>query len=216
YSFSFKDSDGEYCTKIGWYKANSDYTLSGFSSSTPGEKTITVKYGGKTTSFKVTVKPAHITNLSIYTQPSKTYYEVGESLDINGLRLKAIYSDGSTQIITNGYSVRGFDPYKCGTQDVEVEYDGLYTYFAVVVDAPGAPAEPGDPGEGGGYLPGDMDSDGNVDSDDAIYLLRHVLYPNDYVIDQNADIDGDGDVDSDDAIYLLRHVLYPNDYPIEA
>ena len=154
--------------------------MSGFSSTTPGEKTITVKYGGKTTTFKVTVKPAHITNLSVYTQPSRTYYEVGEPLDISGLRLKAIYSDGSSRIITSGYTVYGFDPYRCCTQDVEVEYDGLYTYFSVVVDTPGTPAEPGDPGAEGDYLPGDMDSDGDVDSDDAIYLLRHVLYPDDY------------------------------------
>ncbi len=64
------------------------------------------------------------------------------------------------------------------------------------------------------YITGDYNKDGQVDSDDAIYLLRHVLFPARFPVDQPADLDNDGDVDSDDAIYLLRHVLFPDKFPL--
>ena len=68
--------------------------------------------------------------------------------------------------------------------------------------------------EGITYRLGDMDGDGDVDSNDSIYLLRHVLFEDEYYIIQSGDMDCDGDVDSDDSIYLLRHVLFPGDYPL--
>ena len=64
-------------------------------------------------------------------------------------------------------------------------------------------------------LPGDVNGDGAVTSDDAVYLLRYTLFPGEYPICQNGDIDGDGDVDSDDAIYLLRFTLFPESYPLK-
>ncbi len=67
------------------------------------------------------------------------------------------------------------------------------------------------------YARGDVDRDGRIDSDDAVYLLRHVLFPSEYVIENetaSADVTRDGKVDSDDAVYLLRHVLFPSEYPL--
>ena len=63
-------------------------------------------------------------------------------------------------------------------------------------------------------LAGDINANGGVDSDDAIYLLRHVLFGAEFPAECQTDMDGDGDTDSDDAIYLLRHVLFPAQYPI--
>ena len=60
----------------------------------------------------------------------------------------------------------------------------------------------------------DYTGDGAVDSSDAIYLLRHVLFPADFPLEVNADLDRDGVCDSADAIYLLRHVLFPADFPL--
>ncbi|GEM_PF-2490584 len=60
----------------------------------------------------------------------------------------------------------------------------------------------------------DFDGDGDIDSDDAIYLLRAVLFPEDYEITLATPFYGDRNPTSDDAIYLLRHVLFPKDYPI--
>ena len=64
------------------------------------------------------------------------------------------------------------------------------------------------------YLLGDMNGDGIVNSSDSIYLLRHVLFDDDYPLNQPADFMFDGIVNSSDAIYLLRHVLFESDYPL--
>ena len=62
------------------------------------------------------------------------------------------------------------------------------------------------------YLMGDMDLNSEVDSDDAIYLLRHTLFADSYPLPGSADYNNDGEITSDDAIYLLRHTLFPNEY----
>lgn len=62
---------------------------------------------------------------------------------------------------------------------------------------------------------GDMNLNGRVDSDDAIYLLRYTLDKESYPVQYDGDVDGDGDVDSNDAIYLLRHTLSPDSYPLQ-
>ena len=59
-----------------------------------------------------------------------------------------------------------------------------------------------------------MDADLDLDSDDAIYLLRHVLKPSSYPIKQNGDVDGNNVVNNDDAIYLLRHIFDAAKYPL--
>ena len=64
------------------------------------------------------------------------------------------------------------------------------------------------------YALGDLDKNGEVNEDDAIYLLRYVIFPEKYPIDAQADFNSDGAVDEDDAIYLLRHVIFPEKYPL--
>ena len=65
------------------------------------------------------------------------------------------------------------------------------------------------------YKRGDVNGDDKVDSNDAIYLLRHTLMPDKYPINQSGDMNGDGKTDSNDAIYLLRHTLMPDKYPLK-
>ena len=61
---------------------------------------------------------------------------------------------------------------------------------------------------------GDTNSDDTLNSDDAIYLLKHSLFPDMYPINQTSDFDGNGETNSDDAIYLLKHTLFPDMYPL--
>ena len=51
------------------------------------------------------------------------------------------------------------------------------------------------------FLLGDMNSDGDLNSDDAVHLLRHTLSSEKFSISQNGDINRDKFVNSDDAIY---------------
>lgn len=62
--------------------------------------------------------------------------------------------------------------------------------------------------------PGDVDGNESVDKDDAIYLLMHSFFPEDYPINQEADYNGNGMVDKDDAIHLLMYTFFPDDYPL--
>ena len=64
------------------------------------------------------------------------------------------------------------------------------------------------------YIPGDVDLNGTVDPDDAIYVLYHIYFLDAYSVDQSVDYDGNGREDPDDAIYLLYHVYFPEDYPL--
>lgn len=65
-------------------------------------------------------------------------------------------------------------------------------------------------------LPGDVDGSGEVDIDDAIYVLFHVLVGADmYPISGSCDFDGSGSLDVEDAIYLLFYILVGADfYPL--
>ena len=65
-------------------------------------------------------------------------------------------------------------------------------------------------------MQGDMNGDGEVDIDDAIYLFSYTMNPELYPIssEQDMDYNGDGEVDIDDAIYLFSHTMNPELYPI--
>ena len=66
------------------------------------------------------------------------------------------------------------------------------------------------------FIRGDMDQDGDVDSDDAIYLLYYVMFKGvGYPINQPADMDGNDKANVDDAIYLLNSIIFGDtDYPL--
>ncbi len=61
---------------------------------------------------------------------------------------------------------------------------------------------------------GDMNGDILVDGRDAVYLLRHVLSPGKYPLNQSGDMNGDAVVNETDAIRLLRYALVPSRYPL--
>ena len=65
------------------------------------------------------------------------------------------------------------------------------------------------------YPAGDLDRNSRVDSNDAVYLLRHTLFAESYPLYQSCDFTGDGRVSSNDAVYLLRHTLYPETYELK-
>ena len=66
-------------------------------------------------------------------KPDKVQYNEGEQLDLSGLIVKAVYSDGSEKNIAD-YEVSGYQP-KEGTYDVKVSYLNKQTSFRVNVAA---------------------------------------------------------------------------------
>ncbi len=65
-----------------------------------------------------------IVGISIYNQPHKTAYIVGEDLDIQGFTLSVAYSKGSTKIIEVTPSmITGFDTSSVGTRSMVITYN---------------------------------------------------------------------------------------------
>lgn len=73
----------------------SDCTYSPTVLTTVGTQTITVSYGGKTTSFTVSVEEI---TLSITAQPTKTQYAQGNLLDLTGIAISATGGGTSTDV----------------------------------------------------------------------------------------------------------------------
>ena len=90
------------------------------------------------------------------------------------------------------------------------EWNGYRCYPLGTNPTPDEPT-PDDPEK---ILRGDVNGDGVVDSNDSIYLLRYMMNPERYPINQPGDMNGDNAVDSNDAIYLLRHTLNRERYPL--
>ena len=61
---------------------------------------------------------------------------------------------------------------------------------------------------------GNLDNDFSVTDADAVYLLMHTFFPEDYVVNQPLDFNGDDSVTDADAVYLLMYTFFPEDYPI--
>lgn len=96
------------------------FELSGFDSSSVGEKTITVTYKTHTTTFKVTVYD--LSGIRITSFPSKVYYKIGETFDPSGLTVAEVRQDGTEKEITD-YDISGFDSSTAGSKTITVSYN---------------------------------------------------------------------------------------------
>ena len=80
------------------------------------------------------------------TGPTKTKYIQGEELDLSGLVVTAVYSDGSeVEIQVDDYTVSGYNSNVVGTQTITVTYEGKTATFSVTVEEDKQPTDPTDP-----------------------------------------------------------------------
>lgn len=77
-----------------------------------------------------------ISSIEIRSLPYVTAYYAGDTLDISGLELALTYSDGSVEIVSDGFSYSPKVASGEGTQDVTVGYGGLTTQYAISVKMP--------------------------------------------------------------------------------
>ena len=111
----------------------SGFTCTPTALSTAGTQTVTVNYGGKTATFTVNVQDVTLSGIAIASNPSKTSYYVGDTLDTTGLKLTATYSNGTTQTITGGFTCTPTALSTAGAQTVTVNYGGKAATFTVNV-----------------------------------------------------------------------------------
>lgn len=95
-----------------------------------GERTVTVTYEGQTTTFTIAVEPFEATGITVE-PPTKTFYVVGEEIDLTGLVATVTYSDGTPATIPWGDYRLSADPEglltESGTFPVTVTYGGVGT-----------------------------------------------------------------------------------------
>ena len=61
----------------------------------------------------------------------------------------------------------------------------------------------------GKSIPGDLDGNGTVNQEDAVYLLLHTMFGEEaYPLKTAADLDGSGAVDQADVVYLLLYTMF--------
>ncbi len=74
-----------------------------------------------------------LTGIEITSEPDKVAYTEGEELELNGLVVKALYSDSSSEEITN-YTVSDCDM-SVGNHTITVTYEGYTESFDITVEA---------------------------------------------------------------------------------
>ena len=122
---------------------------SGFDSSSPGVKYITVSYtedgATHTAQFSISVDAVTVATLVRIEviPPDKTSYEIGDSFSSAGMTVYAYYSNNSNDIVTSSCATSGFNSSSAGTKTITVSYtDGGITktaQFNVTVNAKAAP-----------------------------------------------------------------------------
>ena len=106
--------------------------ISGFDSTTPGTKQITVTFNNKTYQYSVTIKDRTL-GISIKTLPNKLEYKKGENLDLTGATLNVVKESGTQVIKITADMVSGYDKNKAGIQVIKVTYEGFTTQFSILV-----------------------------------------------------------------------------------
>jgi hypothetical protein len=64
------------------------------------------------------------------------------------------------------------------------------------------------------YLPGDLDGNEAVNTDDVYKLLLHISLPDMFPVKGEADFTGDSAVTTDDVFRLLLHISLPDMFPL--
>lgn len=124
-----------------------------------------------------------------------------ENTDANGVILNLVFTVNSPvedSVVSVGCD---FNVFQMDEQGEETPVDVTITEGEVNIRNP---------------VRGDMDENGRLNSDDAVYLLYSIMFGDDeYPVNQNADVNGDGKTNSDDAVYLLYYVMFgEDDYPL--
>lgn len=86
--------------------------------------------------ISVTVKSMQVSSVAVESLPLKTEYALGDSLDPTGLSIRVYYSDGSSTVVSEGFSLSPTKLEKAGTQTIELNYQGKTCTFTVNVGQP--------------------------------------------------------------------------------
>lgn len=75
----------------------------------------------------------YVTGITVSKMPDKTTYYQGELFDATGLVVSQTYTDGTSETITTGFEVSGFDSSSAGTKVITVTVSGKTATFEISV-----------------------------------------------------------------------------------
>lgn len=181
-------------TFLGW----TDEQAGSFAKYGPGSSLISDRNLTLYAVWRQSTAPAQ--TLEIENMPQRILYLIGEELDTTGLSLRVTYADGSSHIVTEGFTADGFCSEELGVVPVTVGYEGLTVIYGTEIVT---------------CIPGDINADHLVTREDVMMLLWHIAFPDEFVIDAHADFNSDGTVNRDDVMQLLWHITFPSEFPLE-
>lgn len=163
--------------------------VAGYDKYAIGTQTLSVTLGGKTLSFAVTVQAATVT----FQYPDGTVIASGQY----GYGAQVVIPDAPPvpEHLGEAYEFKGWDK-------PVTDCFGNQVYRAVF---------------GLRRAPGDLDGNGDVNTDDVIALLLYISMPDIFPLEEGvpADFTGDAAVNTDDAVILLLHISMPEIFPLE-
>lgn len=72
--------------------------------------------------------------MSIVNEPRNTMYQIGDELDLTGLMVNGVYSNGGSSLIPNSkLEITGFDSSTAGKKNITVKYAGFTDSFEITV-----------------------------------------------------------------------------------
>lgn len=152
--------------------------------------------GNKDLEMRVDIPIKSVSEIMLVQMPAKTVYAFGEDLDLAGLKIEALYNDGSREIVDENLQVMGYNSEIAGEQTLTVIYEGKTVQFTVEVLEPE-------------YSLGDINADHMINASDALLALRHSV--KEIVLEEKtltrADVTKDEQVNASDALEILRYAV---------
>ncbi len=160
----------------------------GFNNKVLGMQTLTIKYGEFVLELEVEIIENPIDVIAVFKLPQRIDYIVGDTLDITGLKIIAVFKDGGYSIIdATNKMVKGFNKNTPGLQLLTVTYLGHTTEFYVFV-----------------YEKTDFNFDGITNASDATVLTINVFADSG---DLKYDVNSDGELDIIDLVKMKKTLL---------
>ncbi|MDR2266347.1 MAG: bacterial Ig-like domain-containing protein, partial [Christensenellaceae bacterium] len=107
--------------------------VTGFDTTSPGEKSVTVAYGNQTIELKITVSDI-IQEISIKENSTKTHYGIGESFNDTSASIIVKWESGAaTEQLISSSMLSGWDTTTIGSKSIGVSFQGKTTSFNITV-----------------------------------------------------------------------------------
>lgn len=130
-------------------------------------------------------------SIGLITPFSVIYCPVGSEINPALMQLEVSYADGSTQTVTEGFTVGEFDSSSPGKKLVYVTWQGIITSFEITV-----------------YAKGDANSDGRLSVGDATLIQKHLAGMSELTDMQKAscEVTGDNKLSISDATKIQKYL----------